>query len=548
MSVTLQKGDQTEFKVTGEVVPAKRRVNVEDDVNVTVNLLYEEGRLKDLDVEERVIVTGPNGQVVHDNSGTRSLPLKSKTSRSFSFNGRDPGTYKIRSSVSDATGVLWSGEASVVVSDKDNEILVTGDAVAKKGRVKMDERVDVGVNLLYEQGPESPMTFKETVELFDPKGVVVQNNFGQRTLTRNQYSERNFAITCQQPGMFRLKSTLSTMDGKRVWTGETTFEVTSVGKPVMQKPGQGYYKLKNKVVGHGGETVNGGYGTSSGSIGESSYSFTYEGVNGYDSHASLSLQWSTPPTVIKPNDTVDLTVTGSGSVTGKDHGAVGVSGQWGVEGGGAQVIESKVCFVGIASNGQLYPSGTGKYKVKVGEGASFKIYNGHAGCTWGSSDNWTPCVYEYEWVANAAPPDDTTSGKKATIEVGNTEERPAPDDETAGGVYGDYAMPMKAGVVNESFAIEIRLTASKKEGVYIVTGFLRPNREDSSRTLNLTGSYYTSTHRLAVSGNPGGPVAEDWTTVIDGTLGPDGFIEGFVTMTRDRDGYVQKGKFRMKKG
>lgn len=169
-----------------------------------------------------------------------------------------------------------------------------------------------------------------------------------------------------------------------------------VKQPVRpaQPAGAGVFKLTKKEVGHVPGPDAGPYGTWSGSIGESTFSATYQTTSSYEFNANLTANWTVPPDTLKPGDTVELGVVTSGSVTGKDRGAVGLSAGWEVS-GSVEVISNTRAFSGISESGKEYGGGSGAVKFKVGTGGTITIASNRGGISWGSGGNFTPCVYTY---------------------------------------------------------------------------------------------------------------------------------------------------------
>lgn len=496
-------------KVSGQIV-TDGEVDAGEPLSYSTNLKYEDGEGDTLTVEEVIQVLDSSGRIVDRKGGIRTLNKGELSTDSFTFSSEKEGTYTIRSVVSWEKGVVWKGEKTIKVSADRSELKITGDVVAKKGRVKLDERIDVMVNVLYASGPKPTLSLKETVELFDPKGNVVQNNLGSRQLNRGSYSERNFAITCQAPGTYRLKSTIYGEDGQVVWTGQATFEVDKSGKPVMQKPGAGYWKLVKKEVGNVPGPATGQYGTMSGSISESSFSLKYESVPPWDAHLSIQVQYSVPPTVIKVDETIELTVTASASISGKDLGSIGIGAGWYAIGSG-EVVELQKVFVGKASDGKEYTSANGKTKIKVGSGGKLKIGNYQAGQTWGSSTNWNPCTYEYEWVQNAAPPE-PEGPAKATL---NAEAATEKSSDPTGSYSVQFDIPR-----NEIISHWARMQITKGTGgkSFGFSGQVTSRVQKKGYNFTFSGNYSIGSNKFRGQGTVTYPSNMQMTVQVDGSM------------------------------
>lgn len=500
-------------------------------------LTFTDGDGDAVGIEEVVQVLDPSGAIVARKGSVRALNKGEASTESYSFTPERPGTYRIKSTASWEKGVVWTGERTIKVSEDRRKIALSGDVVAKKGKVHLDERVDVNVNVLYNSGPTNQVTLRETVELFDPKGEVVQNNLGERTLTRGSYSLRNFAITCQAPGMYRLKSTIFGPDNEVLWTGEGGFEVANVGKPVMKKPGQGYYRLKNRIVGHVPGPAVGPEGTFSGSISESSFSLKYESKPPYDAHIAIQVQYSTPPTIIKANETIELTVQGTASVTGRDVGSTGIGAGWYAEGSGT-VIEGTKIFLGRPSSGKDVEAGSAKFKIKVGAGGPLKIGNFQGGQTWGSSDNWNPGTYEYEWVPNEAPPPSVKPADKPTLQVGSTQDKP--------GAEGSYSalIPISRGETIDHW-VRVQIKKAANADTYSVTGSITATARSKGFQISLAGTYFAGTNKVSGRGTTSYPNS---SYVVDmGGSFEGGVPRLLLTIRQDKGPYVKTFSVTLKR-
>lgn len=484
--------------VNGEI-EAPEEATPGDEVAYSTNLTLKEGPADSITVEEVIQVLDSANRIVARAGSIRALEVGEVSTKSFAFTPSKAGTYRIKVVVKFESHELYKGEKAIRVAEDRRKPTISGDVVPKKGRVKLDEMVSVGVNVLYESGPTDPMRFSETVELFDPKGEVVQNNLGARNLKIGVYSERNFNITCQAPGDYRLKSTIRDDAGNVLWTGEGRFTVEKAGTAVMEK-GTGYFRLKSKKVGKGSDSTDGQYGSGNSTTTESSFSYTYEGKAPYDSHAKFSVQWSVPPTIIKPNDSFELTVSGSGSVTGKDRGYVGIGAGWDVS-GTASIASKEPMFVGLDSNGKEHPSGSAKWKIIVGAGGPFKLWSYAGGAPGISSDAHTPCIFEYEWVEGAKPP--TDSNGKPTMTVGGERNVPAKPN-----AYRSSSVSLGSiGSVSLELTLGKDFSGSGKsaDGRVIISmggGFTeRTGQLSGSGTVSRSGTRYTITVKAQKSGS-----------------------------------------------
>lgn len=398
---------------------------------------------------------------------------------------------------------------------------ISGDVVPSKGQVKINERIDIAVSLFYEESDEEQIDIKETVELFGPDGKVVQNNYGTRTLKLNENSRRNFAITCEQAGTYTLRSTVTGPDGLK-FTDEAKFTVIAVAIP--PKPGQGYFKLLNKVVGKAPEPGTDSNGTVSGTITEGSLTIQYRGAAGRDATADISANWSMPPTTLKQGEIIDLTAQGKASVKGKDRGSVGIGIDWGVI-GSVEVLEGKKAFIGLASNGIEYESGNVKYRVKIGSGGSITLIAAQGGWAWGSGGIWNPCEYHYVWVAGEAPT--TNTSNKATINAGQATSIPDESMLSRVGLYEAVDVLIPFGSSNEPHTLRLRFSAGTNPKVLTMTGTLTPQGSLGYR-MTFSGTYYYSTNKFSGTGKVATGTKGKWDIKLDGTSYMKGYVHAQI--------------------
>ncbi len=113
---------------------------------------------------------------------------------------------------------------------------------------------------------------------------------------------------------------------------------------------------------------------------------------------------------LNPSDVVELTCVSEGKTSGRYPPNIGGSCHWYVEGGAGSLTFTKDkdgkdqstphTFVGVASDGKIYPSGTSKTKFTVGSGGSITIRAAQGGYAWGEgTDNWNPAEYVYTFTS-----------------------------------------------------------------------------------------------------------------------------------------------------
>lgn len=533
VTLTLEENKIRPVKDVVGKINAPAEVDPDKEIPYQVELNFVEGDSDVVTIEETIVILDSAGKIIHRAGNIRTLNVGEASIESYSFKPPKPGTYRIRANVKWEKGELWSGEKTIRVSESREKLEVTGNVVAKSGLVKMDQRVQVAVTVLYKGGPTLTLDTQEVVELFDPKGEVVQNNFAARKLNRGSTSERVFNIVCQAPGWYRLKSTIKGPDGAVLWSGEDKFQVSG-GNAVTAKPGPGYWKLKTKTVGNVPPTFENDQIRVGGSISETSFSYFFEYKPPYDAKVQLSLNFSTPPAILKPGEIIELTCSGSASVTGKDAGSSGTGGSWDVQGSGTIIEQTKV-FVGRASTGKDYLSGNGKAKIKIGSGGALKIILVQVGPVWGNqAANWNPCMYEFEWVPGVAAPS-ATSGKPSLTSTPPVNKPPV--------IAGTYIDEDALTIAGNAYRVEISLKESKTPGVYSAIGHARPVSGPGPR-LTISGTFRASTKSLAAAGQLV-PSVKGTSVKSDAKRLEDGSISGTITVRTTKD--ILSIKFRARK-
>lgn len=135
----------------------------------------------------------------------------------------------------------------------------------------------------------------------------------------------------------------------------------------------------------------------SGSMSETTFSVSVQAKPPYEGSGSVThtfMKGALGPT-LKPGDIIELTVSSNASHAGPYDPNVGSSASWEVL-GSVEILEKTTSFAGIGGSG-FTPMGSGKTRFKVLSGGTITIWTKHAGYTWGSSDNWTPVTYVYEF-------------------------------------------------------------------------------------------------------------------------------------------------------
>lgn len=292
----------------------------------------------------------------------------------------------------------------------------TGQVTVAKSVIEPGEKTRATVRITIPSGPSDTVANLE-VELINPGGQIEKALKKTLHLKPGTPVDSGYDLEINDPGVFKIKARLSGT-GIETWSGEASLEVkqpvttgsSGATSPPTGDRSLGYFGLVKKVVGKSASPETGPYGSVSGSITESSYSYTWTAKAPANGSNQVDLRWSTPPAILKPGEVIELTVTASSSIAGPDRGNIGSSGSWYVN-GRASVIEGRGAFAGVAGDGKHYASNSSTFKIQIESGSPGSVItlsSGHSGMMWGSDGVWNPCVYTYEWLKDpTAQPGDT---------------------------------------------------------------------------------------------------------------------------------------------
>lgn len=240
-------------------------------------------------------------------------------------------------------------------------------------------------NALYAKGTEAVVKcdFQTTED------VVAKLKYQEGTACGHYYPS-NFGVTRGQ----ELENRMNAM--KRFGNCSTP--------AVAKKPNTGRYGLVKKEIGLCPAPSENNYGVVSCSEAEGSSIFDYKGKEPYEADAHIVVNFSRPPSTLKPGDEIEVSVDVNAKVTGKDVPYIGVSGKWSTE-GAAEIVSGQSAFGGYASDGKLYPQGSQTYKIKIGEGSKIVFWTTTNGFAFGTGGKWYACIYTYEWQKDPIPDD-----------------------------------------------------------------------------------------------------------------------------------------------
>lgn len=318
----------------------------------------------------------------------------------------------------------------------------------------------VNVTLSYSLSGRSSAEVDESVELIGPSGSVVASSNKQRSLMKGEAEARRWVVNAAEPGAYRLKAKVS---GPDVTPLETEAALTV--KPKEKEGGtaggetkppkvEGTYGLVKIEPGFAPTDGQGPYGYWTGNYSGTSFQCTWTATRDYQGTYSYKCDFSSPPSVLKPGEEIELTTTSSASRTSENQPYHGSGSKWYVE--GAEVLEAVGAFSGSASDGKFYSSGKGKTRFKVGSGGTIKLI---AGQGQGIGNNQRAPIFIYQW--NSPPIVDTggTDEKDEPIVNTKTGLYPVGDDDQEEGPLRAFLQPtsitLRAGEMSEIVNVHI---------------------------------------------------------------------------------------------
>ncbi|MBL8209975.1 MAG: hypothetical protein JNK87_04655 [Bryobacterales bacterium] len=161
---------------------------------------------------------------------------------------------------------------------------------------------------------------------------------------------------------------------------------------------RGSFGLTRVITGTAPPPAVGNDGSVFGSMTEDRFSVTAEWKGAYQGKLTVEHHYKRGSLreTLYTGDEIELQIVSLASESGRDKHNVGSSASWYIE-GSAEVLEQGKTFAGRASDGKFYPASSNRVRFRVGSGGSIKIMAGHVGQLWGSSTNWNPVTYIYEF-------------------------------------------------------------------------------------------------------------------------------------------------------
>jgi hypothetical protein len=188
----------------------------------------------------------------------------------------------------------------------------------------------------------------------------------------------------------------------KVARGELTTcaDATPAATPPPAKPVKGAFGPPVKSFGHLAPPFENHEQKIFGAMTPTGYRFTLERKPASEGAITITHTFNgTVPDILKPGDILELSCDSQAAVSGKYPPNIGGGCHWYVEGSVTiDPVSTKGSFVGVASNGQVYATGSSKTRFKVGTGGKVLIRAAQGGYYWGSSDNWNPAEYVYTFV------------------------------------------------------------------------------------------------------------------------------------------------------
>jgi len=357
----------------------------------------------------------PDAEVLHQHALPNSLELNPGEYHAVvRIEGPDVQTYN-----GVITFFVKAPSRRITPKREEDPPFLSGTVTLGTTSLKPGEVTSLTVRYGFEKGPGGVDVDSE-IEIIDPDGKVVADK-KRISVIKGKQAVQRYDISSKTPGVHTVKVRVK---GEKCnpWSESDNFTVekpVAPPPPVQPKPPadqqgnaaeQGTFGLVKKVVGKAPEPGDGRDGVISGSISQNACSFQFVAKPPYDGTISFQATFSAPPAVLRPGDIIELTCSGSASESGRDKHNMGIGCGWGAI-GSCEMIEAKKFFIGRASDGKFYPSGEGKFKVKIESGGKIRLIASQGGMAWGTGAIWNPCEYFYEWNAAPIEPKEEGTGK-----------------------------------------------------------------------------------------------------------------------------------------
>ena len=381
----------------------------------------------------------------------------------FQFTPDAPGRYRVDFQLGGIGVTVHNGFMTIDVSGtptrQEQQSGLRGSIQLDRGSTTVSD--PVVATLIYTLSGRSSAEVEELVELVGPAGTVVASSNKPRSLAQGEAETRRWVLNAAEPGAYRLRAKITGPDVTPM-ESETALTVkpregAGSGKTTETKPPkvEGTYGLVKKEPGFAPSDGQEPYGVWTGSFGEGSFQCTWTATRDYQGTYTFKSNFSTPPSVLKPGEIVELTTTSQASRSSENQPYHGSGSKWYVE--GAEVLEATGAFSGSASDGKFYSSGQGKTRFKVGTGGTIKLIAGH-GQVFGTGIK--SAVFIYQW--NSPPTVDTGGNDDTDKPVVNPQTGLYPlggDEEDEEGPLRAFLQPtsitLRAGEMSEIVNVHI---------------------------------------------------------------------------------------------
>jgi len=295
------------------------------------------------------------------------------------------GSYD-RNSPRIVTGV----DTVLVVLKKGDTGQLTGQVSPDKGRVKLEEQLNVAVGISYE-GEAQTRTRRSRDDRTSRQGDPIQPG------RRNRQQDRLPASPLPNPlsGAGRLyRACPRFQEGLQYWTGRAAPVHATTQRAAPTVTG-GYFRLVKQDVctahAPGGGTVKESY-----SVSPTTSPVTLKAGS---THGTLTATYGVPDAVLKPNTTISLSGDAAANLDkGMQGYSVGIGCDWGASGSGT--MEGQGAYAGMASDGKYIQSAHCEKKLHIGTGGKIAIWTRGGSPT---AEGRAACTYLYEWVSGSAP-------------------------------------------------------------------------------------------------------------------------------------------------
>lgn len=287
---------------------------------------------------------------------------------------------------------------------------IKGTVTLDRASAKIGERINVVLN--YSLSGREYDTVMESVAVYDQSRTLLARYDQERAIESNGPSKREFALRCHRGGNFTISVRVKGNESTE-WTAQAPFKV-DIPVAKSDQAANGSFGLVEKKVGKAPSDEDNPQGyLYSATVSEGSIKVSMTpNKEGRLSSYTITGSYSTPPSVLRPGQVIDLTCQMSVTRSEKDPPNLN-PGAW-FNFAGFEVLSKHEPGVGNWANGTWVPSAEGRYKVKVpanASGGELRIEQRYTGPVHGYGGVWAPCVYVYKW--NAKPIEVAKAGNGA---------------------------------------------------------------------------------------------------------------------------------------